>query len=416
MALGKGTSTRVTSSGVIVRHDNGLGGLLCFARHSGLIYAVASDQADQVLTWLDKKQVVPPAPIYHSTLGIGWSAARVQASYPIPQLLPDRSSWQVVSSPDRPLVINWLITGRCPLACTYCYAEDLMRKDELEPTAQLIEEVAERIIDLSPVAVVLTGGDPLFSPHLATAIRSLSGRVGVVLDTNGYFLRDEHLRLFADYGVNVRISIDSQVPRVHEAQRPVSVRYPAYRKRGHTLAAAIDALCRCLGAGLNVGVQTVATKKTANDLLGLGDTLFRLGVHSWRIFKVAPSQGNMEGYRRLVGTHTDDGRPYKGKRAKGPYDHAFSEVLEARLAQWKGQMAIQVTFNEAPNSVILVTPDGRFVTESNTGKGKVLLDPARPRRPRLSAIQSIVNMAGHTARYLNLTTPHQIPQELSGDL
>lgn len=416
MALDKNSLTRVTSSGVVVRNDSGLGGLLCFARHSGLVYAVAGYQADQVLKWLDKRQAEPPAPIYHSTLGIGWSTARTKPSYPIPHLLPDKSSWQVVSSPHRPIVINWFITGRCPLACTYCYAEDLMRREELEPTARLIKEVAEKIMDLGPVAVVLTGGDPLFSPHLAIAIRSLSGRVGLVLDTNGYLLRDDHLRLFADYGVNVRISIDSQVPRVHEAQRPVSDRYPACLKRGHTLTAAIDALCRCLDAGLNVGVQTVATKKTANDLLRLGDILFRLGVHSWRIFKVAPSQGNMKGYRRLVGTHSDDGRPYKGKRAKGPYEHAFSEVLESRLTQWKGQMAIQVTFDETSNSVILVTPDGRFVTESNTGKGKVLLDQARPRQPRLSAIRSIVDMAGHTARYLNLTTPHLMPQNRTGDL
>lgn len=65
----------------------------------------------------------------------------------------------------------------------------------------------------------------------------------------------------------------------------------------------------------------------------------------------------------------------------------------------------EVTYNDSPNSVVLVSPDGRFVTESNTGKGKVLLDNQHPKMPRPSAIRSVVDMSGHAARYLNLTTP-----------
>jgi MoaA/NifB/PqqE/SkfB family radical SAM enzyme len=375
---------------------------------------VPESAAPGVLTWLEAKENEPPDPIFRSTLGVGWSTAFADAIYPIPQLLPDAGSWPVVPSPDQPLLINWLITGRCPLACRYCYAEDLMRNDSLEPNAQRIEEIAEVILALNPVVVVLTGGDPLFSPHVATAVRRIAGRAGVIVDTSGYTIRRDHVRLFSEYRVSLRISIDSQVPRVHELQRPVSTRYPKLVARGETLSAAIEALCLCLDAGLSVTVQTVATKKTANDLVSLGDTLFRLGVHSWRIFKVAPSQASFNGYQQLVGTHTDDGRAYKGKRAKGPYDHAFAQVLKQRGAQWKNQMAIQVTYGDSPNSVILVSPDGRFVTESNTGTGKVLLDRRHPKFPRLSSIRSVVDMSGHAARYLNLTTVSAQPKPYKG--
>jgi MoaA/NifB/PqqE/SkfB family radical SAM enzyme len=280
-----------------------------------------------------------------------------------------------------------------------------MRNDAIEPKEADINETAGRILALGPVVVVLTGGDPLFSPHIATAIRCLSGRVGITVDTSGYTLSDEHVSVFKDHCVSVRISIDSQVPRLNDSQRPVSSRYPPFVEQGHSLAAAVDSLCRCLDSGLSVTVQTVATKRTANGLVSLGDILYRLGVHSWRIFKVAPSQASSTGYKQLVGTHTDDGRPYKGKRAKGPYEHAFAKVLQARSAQWKNQMAVQVTYADSPNSVLLVSPDGRFVTESNTGRGKILLDKAQPKMPKLSAIRSVVDMAGHAARYLNLTTP-----------
>lgn len=398
--------SRMTRSGIVVREDRGLGGLLCFSRHTGLVYAVAAPYSAAVTKWLDLKQATSPHEVYSRTLGAGWHLRLADAIYPIPQLLPSSTSWSMVPSPDRPILINWFITGRCPLACKYCYAEDLMRNDALEPDAGRIVDIAQSILALDPVVVVLTGGDPLFTPNLATAISALSGKVGIVVDTSGYTLRKDHLQLFSDHKVSVRVSVDSQVPRIHQSQRPVSSRYPKLVAQGETLAAAIRAICDCLETGLSVTVQTVATKKTANDLLALGDTLFRLGVHSWRVFKVAPSHASMAGYKQLVGTHMDDGRAYKGKRAKGPYEHAFGKLLEARTSQWKSQMAIQVTYSDSPNSVILVSPDGRFMTESNTGAGKVVLDAKSPFAPNLKVLRSVTDMAGHAARYLNLTTPH----------
>ena len=162
MAVSK-NDTRVTQSGVVIRNDAGLGGMLGFTQYSGLVYAIAQDDAQGVLNWLDRKQEHPSAQIYISTLGMGWSIPQLKPVYPIPQLLPDTRSWSVVPSPDKPILVNWFITGRCPLACKYCYAEDLMRKEDLEPTAAQISETAETILSLSPVVVVLTGGDPLFA-------------------------------------------------------------------------------------------------------------------------------------------------------------------------------------------------------------------------------------------------------------
>jgi sulfatase maturation enzyme AslB (radical SAM superfamily) len=359
---------------------------------------------NEVLEWLNKKRKSPPSSIYSNTLGVGWATKPSEAEFPMPQLLPSLKCWPVVAKPERPILINWLITGRCPLACKYCYAEDLMRNDLLEPDSARIIATAKAILELNPLVVVLTGGDPLFTSNLKVAIESLTGKVGIVVDTSGYTMRPDHIELFKKHNVSMRLSIDSQMPRVHELQRPVSRLYPKLQQQGDTLKAAVEALCLALDSGIGVVVQTVATKKTANDLVSLGDTLFRLGVQAWRIFKIAPSSGNMAGFKALVGSHTDDGRPYKGKRAKGPYEHAFETVLAAWNGSWQRKMAIQLTLNETPNSVILVSPDGRFLTESNTGSGKVLLDTERPRRPRLSSLASVVDMEGHCARYLNLTT------------
>ena len=67
-------------------------------------------------------------------------------------------------------------------------------------------------------------------------------------------------------------------------------------------------------------------------------------------------------------------------------------------------MSVQVSSNQFPNAVILVAPDGTFLTESNLesqDSGKVILDDDLPKAPRLENIRNRVNMFAHTARYLN---------------
>ena len=95
----------------------------------------------------------------------------------------------------------------------------------------------------------------------------------------------------------------------------------------------------------------------------------------------------------------------EGKKARGPYDFAFDNVLDAYVHRWHRSMVVQIAPNETPNAVILVGPDGTFYTESTTTVAKVILDHENPKRPRLDAIMSKVNMQKHADRYLNLTYP-----------
>ena len=270
-----------------------------------------------------------------------------------------------------------------------------MRDEALEPKSVDIERIVESILSLNPLVVVVTGGDPLFSGHLAEAVQLLSGKVGIVVDTSGYTFTPKHLELFKQHHVSVRISLDSERPKVNQAQRPLHRAYPKLARQGiPTAVAAIKTLCQCLEADLCVTVQTVATKKNANDLVTLGDKLYRLGVRSWRIFKVAPSKASYAGYMKLVGAVTDKGKRVEGKKARGPYDFAFDNVLDAYVHRWHRNMVVQIAPNETPNAVILVGPDGTFYTESTTTVAKVILDDENPKRPRLDAILNKVDYAG----------------------
>jgi len=57
------------------------------------------------------------------------------------------------------------------------------------------------------------------------------------------------------------------------------------------------------------------------------------------------------------------------------------------------------------NAIILVAPDGTFLTESilkSKNIGKVIIDPDFPNQPRNERILDCVNMYAHIARYLGL--------------
>lgn len=381
-------------------------GLLAFSAFSGLIYAIPQAMAQNVRQWVDFQQSdqIPDGILY--SLGAGWAIPLENAKFYSPHLLPNRKDWQVIPEPQWPILINWFITGTCPLACQYCYAEDLMWGKSKEPDSEhALAEAAEAILALQPVVVVLTGGDPLFGPNFFRAVPMLSGKVGLMLDTSGYTLTDRHIETIKEHGIAVRISLDSERPKIQESQRPLhSQTKKPNQKTGTSLDASVAAIERCLKENIPVTVQTVATIYNANELATLGDKLRRWGVHSWRIFKVSPSAAKMDEYKMLIGETYKSGRVAKERSLKGPFQYIFEDLVSKFGGGQGSNFSLQITENEKPNAVILVAPDGTFYTESNLGPKKIVIDKEHPKQPRLEDIHAVVNMGAHAERYLNLTT------------
>lgn len=397
-------TTRKTRSGLFIREDELLG-LLIFSPFTGQMYAVAGEYADPVVQWLDDSKALPEDADVIAALGAGWHLSRENAVARIPHLLPAKQYFDVSPQPSHPILINWFITGLCPLGCLYCYAEDMMRRRLPEPNQSAIEAIGEEILKVGPVAVVLTGGDPLFGPNLEPALDTIGGKTGVIIDTSGYTLNEKHIKLFRKHCVVIRISLDAERPQVHDFQRPLYAGYPQLKnKRPSTAEAALSAVCRCLDAGLTVTVQTVATKKNVNDLPSLGQKLEKIGVHSWRVFKVAPSEAKRTEYAALIGGKP--GQKY-AKNTGGAYDYVFRQLLR-EFGAGPGRMGLQVTANEKPNAVILVGPDGVFRTESDTDIRKIIIDEASPMAPSIDAIRSRVDLFAHASRYLNNTSSKYI--------
>ncbi|TDB94864.1 FxsB family cyclophane-forming radical SAM/SPASM peptide maturase [Actinomadura sp. 7K534] len=129
----------------------------------------------------------------------------------------------------RPVPFSELVLkvhGRCNLACDYCYvfesADQTWRERPAAMPPEVIAATAARLAehardhDLSKVAVVLHGGEPLLAGRtaLAAAIAQFrataphSCEVEVSTQTNGVLLTDRMLAMLDEHDVGVSVSLD----------------------------------------------------------------------------------------------------------------------------------------------------------------------------------------------------------------
>ncbi len=379
-----------TKSGLFVRQDEAVG-LLVYSPYSGLIFLVHPEDIRDTLLWLEKSDSVSPSKVVANALGVGWKIHSSEGNFGATHYLGDRQKWDRFPwTTHFPILINWFLTGKCPLSCQYCDATDLMRTRPEEPTEEDIRRIAASILSYSPLAVVLTGGEPLQSQYLEECIELLYGQTGIVVDTNGLYLDSRHIELFKRYGVVVRISLDSPIPDDNDRLRCFrrSDGTELGVKRVSSLEKALEALCLCLDKCAPVSVQTVATYQTIHDLSALGDRLYKLGVRFWRVHLVALPPDNNEN------------KEFNKKRRVplGNREHTLSEVIKLRR-RWDG-MDFQLVDDISRNAVIIVATDGEYLIESNTGHGKILIDPDSPKAPSLDRIFSVISPDHHAYRYL----------------
>ena len=120
------------------------------------------------------------------------------------------------------------VHGRCDLACDHCYVYESADQSWRDPErrtampAAVSARAAQRIAEyagankLDAVQVVLHGGEPLLAgpdtlrrilAEFRSALRGIC-RLDLAIHTNGVQLDEKSCKLFAEYGVQVGVSID----------------------------------------------------------------------------------------------------------------------------------------------------------------------------------------------------------------
>jgi len=118
-----------------------------------------------------------------------------------------RGSWSFLT--DRPLVVSFEVTYSCPADCLHCDKGGIKR----DPDDLLRPEDYRRLrAKLKPMAVQLSGGEPLLRKDLEDIVRAVkepSGLPYTILVTNGRLLTEEKYLTLRDLGVNqFSISLD----------------------------------------------------------------------------------------------------------------------------------------------------------------------------------------------------------------
>lgn len=181
--------------------------------------------------------------------------------------------------------IELIVTDRCNLACSYCFAGS-------GPEGRLLDletgfEVIDRALalDASSVWLKIDGGEALIDfehfRRLVTYARNRSqgmGRrheLGIQLSTNGTFLDPEKADFLAEQGIRVHLSLDG--PReLHDRSRPSAEGEGTYH-------AAVRALALLQERGMDYMVIGVVSRQNWEHPIEVAEHLTRLGVESVRL-------------------------------------------------------------------------------------------------------------------------------------
>jgi molybdenum cofactor biosynthesis enzyme MoaA len=291
-----------------------------------------------------------------------------------------------------PMVVNCFTTAQCPLRCTYCHADDLMKSYREDENADWIDEVI-RVAAATPAMVgVVTGGEPLASPGNAKRLLTALARdKAVVLDTSGVGDFGSLVPALRQHNAHVRFSLDSAHPSVNDRLRPINRRQVPLGTS--SFRRAIEGVRLAVSEGVACSVQTVVTARNSDSggLTELRDMLLDAGVRTWALHIVVPA----------------------GKAAQRPKglligDDAVATLtrLVADTASQRLPIDIRVTStHRQPNSTLLISAKGELAIQRRDGAGKKILRVGRvmARRRLLRQFRRHVDTAGHASRYLNGT-------------
>jgi sulfatase maturation enzyme AslB (radical SAM superfamily) len=370
-----------TKLGHFIRINEGFGAIV-FSPFSGLFFAIKEEFVVSTLNYCNSISNDLPAGI-SKHLEIGRDNI-YNKNFEIKHYLPDDESFSISNElPENPIVINWLISNRCNCNCSYCYAGDVIDHDFVFSD---INETADNILNLNPIAVVISGGEPMLEKQkMIDALNALGNKVGIIVDTNGLIWDNDLTTLFIKYNVVVRISLDS----LNDDNYKIRPNRDKSQNK-FSLMKTINNIYDYRKNNIPVLIHSVITSVNKNALNDLFVKLPTMGVNGWRIFSVikpndVDKQKSFSDIMNFGGSSplSDQQTDIKNK---------INFFINNHIS--KSNFSIQVipAGENTKNSVVLVLPDGEFYTESKFSDCKTKINP--------NSIFRSVDLWSHYERYL----------------
>lgn len=170
--------------------------------------------------------------------------------------------------------VQWAVTGRCNLRCSFCYMESPDGRFAEPPLAEMIT-IMDQLAAANVHQVSLTGGEPFVHPDLLEIMAALARRQIAVtrIFSNGVLITPEALQAIKELGFLPVFQISFDGCGTHDTMRGTA----------GVEKAAIEAIRLLRGHGFAVSVVTCLDKTNAGSLTPTYELLKDLTVRSWKI-------------------------------------------------------------------------------------------------------------------------------------
>jgi MoaA/NifB/PqqE/SkfB family radical SAM enzyme len=285
---------------------------------------------------------------------------------------------------DRPLSAGCLVTGRCNLACAFCYGNfEALPKVEL--SLEQWVSVFARLKSWGLMRADISGGEPTVRSDIHEILRaSLYSGLNTVLSTNGY-VRGRDLIEKLPREIRLHVSLDSGFAEIHEASRVLRNLKPSYG----SFEATLQFIRAAVELGFRVRILTCLGNHNRAALFQLGEILARIGVKEWNLSRVLPAG------RALMDFES---------RWKIANDEAYAQVQDLREAF----PCMRIRFTDRTGSegyFLLVLPDGELATQYFDRRDKVVLGSSLS--ADLSVLQNSAefSMSRHARKWIASVLP-----------
>lgn len=246
-------------------------------------------------------------------------------------------------------ILIWNITNVCNLACGHCYSSSGKGNAEENITPDDVLNAAPSLKKANIKAVILSGGEPLMSPHIFDIARILKDAgLSTHLSTNGTMIKKSNVAKIKSHFNYVGISIDG-TKETHDS----------FRKKDGAFDASVNAARMLLDNGINTGLRFSLTAYNYQDL----DFIFELA--------------KKEGLKKLYISHL----VYSGRgKNKSDIDKTIHKGISLSIIEKafnfveKGVPVEIVTGNNEPDAILLLEEFRKLYPEFYENMRKKILN------------------------------------------
>lgn len=178
-------------------------------------------------------------------------------------------------------IVMWEVTRACDLHCRNCTIGATERRGTDELTTYEAYKTIDQIASLAPREFIITGGDPLERLDIAQIVNYARRRgldPALVASPTSQLTAAAIARLERNGLTRIIFSIDGSSPEVHHGVQGVV----------GTFAATLRAIRWAESAGLAVEVNTLVTRRNADDLAAIVDLIRPIGITRWNLYFLVP--------------------------------------------------------------------------------------------------------------------------------